>query len=85
MPARPRRIRPCLGLQQANLNILNGGVGLAELVGSLGPIYQMVTSMFAPKLNGTAGDEKPANGADISQVLREVEDKALKNDHVVNR
>ena len=87
MPQIARELAQGLGLQHANLNILNGGSGLAELVGAIGPIYQMVTSMFGPKANGGADGEQPAVGADLSHTLREVEEgaKALNSDRAANR
>jgi hypothetical protein len=87
MPAIARELAQGLGLQHANLNILNGGTGLAEVVGALGPIYQMVTGMFAPKPHDGADSGASANGADFSQVLRDVEkaDGALKQDGAANR
>jgi hypothetical protein len=84
MPAIARELAQGLGLQHANLNILNGGAGLAEVVGALGPIYQMVTGMFAPKpRDGADGATTPNGSADISQTLLDV-DKAVKNDHAAN-
>jgi uncharacterized membrane protein YqiK len=86
MPAIARELAQGLGLQNANLNILNGGAGLAEVVGALGPIYQMVTSMFAPKPHGAADNDKPASGADMSQAVFDFAEaeKAVKNDRVAN-
>ena len=75
MPAIARELAQGLGLQGANLNILNGDAGLAELVGALGPIYQMMTSMFGSKPHDdTAATEQRANGADIAQALLKVDD-----------
>jgi uncharacterized membrane protein YqiK len=87
MPAIARELAQGLGLQHANLNILNGGTGLAEVVGALGPIYQMVTGMFAPKPHDGADNGASANGADFTQVLRDVEkaDNAVKQDGAPNR
>jgi hypothetical protein len=87
MPAIARELAQGLGLQHANLNILNGGTGLAEVVGALGPIYQMVTSMFTPKPHDGADNGTSANGADLAQVLRDVEkaDSSLKQDGATNR
>jgi uncharacterized membrane protein YqiK len=87
MPAIARELAQGLGLQHANLNILNGGAGLAEVVGALGPIYQMVTGMFAPKSHDGADNGASANGADFTQVLRDVEkaDNAVKQDGAPNR
>lgn len=47
----------------------------------------MVTGMFAPKAHDGADNGQPANRADISRVLRDVEkaDKASNQDGVPNR
>jgi flotillin len=86
MPAIARESAQGLGLQHANLNSLEGGAGLAELVGALGPIYQMLTSMFGTKPQDGADNGKPANGLDISQAFTAVEevDKVLKKDGAAN-
>ncbi len=53
------------------MNILNGGQGLAELIGAVGPLYQMLTSMFGAKPNAGSNGQ-PAGGADISEAWRGV-------------
>ena len=77
MPAIARELAQGLGLQGANLNILNGGAGLAELVGALGPIYQMVTSMFGTK---PQGGDSASNGAGNWPTVEDV----LQQDGVTN-
>ncbi len=73
MPQIARELAQGLGLQGANLNILNGGQGLAEIIGAVGPLYQMLTSMFTAKPSAGSNGQ-PTGGVDFSEAWRGVGD-----------
>lgn len=75
LPQIARELGQGLGLQHANLNILNGGEGLAQLVAAAGPLYQMITGMLGGK-NGHPTANGEGDPTNIADALREVHQEA---------